>query len=161
MVHCPLQLYDYLFSPPLSTFKPPKSHTPRSRSSTYITLIPMKDKSEDYNDFHPLSLCNLIYKVVTKIISNINEPFFKKSISMEHFGFLYNHQILNVVGVDQECMHSIKIKNIQSFILMMDLIKDYDRVDWTILRFVLIQTGLPVEISNRMMSCISHLHFLF
>ena len=154
MVHCPLQLCDYLFSPPLSTFKPPKSHPPRSRSSTYITLIPMKDNSKDYNDFHPLSLCNLIYKVVTKIISNRNKPVSTKSISMEHFGFLYKRQILDVVGLNQECMHSIKIKDIQSFILKMDLIKAYDRVDWTILRFVIIHTSLLVEVSNHIMSCI-------
>ena len=41
---------------------------------------------------------------------------------MEHFGFFYNRQILDVVGVAQECMHSIKIKDIQYFVLNMDLI---------------------------------------
>ena len=37
----------------------------------------------------------------------------------------------------------------------MDLIKAYDRIDWTYLRFIFIQVGLDVEITNWIMACIT------
>ena len=41
-----------------------------SLNSTFIALIPKKDKSKTFSDYKPISLCNMIYKVITKIISN-------------------------------------------------------------------------------------------
>ena len=42
---------------------------------TYITLITKKDKPGSFNDYHPISLCNLVYKVITNIIVPRINPF--------------------------------------------------------------------------------------
>lgn len=41
----------------------------------------------------------------------------------------------------------------------MDLIKAFDKVDWIFLRFVLIQSGLSVEVTNWIMGCVSSANF--
>jgi len=41
-----------------------------SLNSTFIALIPKKDKPTMFSDFRPISLCNLLYKIISKIISN-------------------------------------------------------------------------------------------
>ena len=38
-------------------------------NSTYLTLIPKKERLVSFGDFRPIALCNLIYKLVTKIIA--------------------------------------------------------------------------------------------
>ena len=38
-------------------------------NSTFLTLIPKKDTRESLEDYRPISLCNITYKVVTKIIA--------------------------------------------------------------------------------------------
>ena len=38
-------------------------------NSTFLTLIPKKDSPESLEDYKPISLCNITYKVVTKIIA--------------------------------------------------------------------------------------------
>ena len=38
-------------------------------NSTFLTLIPKKDTPESLEDYKPISLCNITYKVVTKIIA--------------------------------------------------------------------------------------------
>ena len=52
-------------------------------------------------------------------------PILAKNISEDQIGFLPNRQILDVVGVEHEGLQSINTKNIQDFILKMDLIKAY------------------------------------
>lgn len=88
----------------------------------------------------------MIYKVITKIITNRIKVGLSKHIYMEQFGFLLNKQIHDAVGVAQECLHTIKINNLQALILKMDLVKGYDRVDWNFLRLILLQIGLSIDV---------------
>ena len=58
------------------------------------------------------------------------KPFLVEVLSREQFEFLKNQQILKVVGITQEVLHSIKLKRLEALVLNMDLIKAYDRVNW-------------------------------
>jgi len=40
-----------------------------SLNETFITLIPKKENFPHANQFHPISLCNFIYKIITTVIS--------------------------------------------------------------------------------------------
>jgi len=59
--------------------------------STYITLIPKKKTLYTFSDFRPISLCNLVYKIISKTISNRLKPILSKFISPQQYGFL-KHQ---------------------------------------------------------------------
>ena len=81
-----------------------------SLNVTFITLIPKKDSPETFSYFRPITLCNLVYKLVTKIIADRLNPMLSKYISKEQFGFLDNRQILDAIGTIQECLHAGKTK---------------------------------------------------
>ena len=57
-------------------------------NSTFISLIPKKDKPLSFVGFRPISLCNLIYKLISKIAALRLKSFLDKAISLENFGFL-------------------------------------------------------------------------
>ena len=56
---------------------------PSILNATFIALIPKTEKPLTFDDFRPISLCNLVYKIITKILSNIMKPILSKRISKE------------------------------------------------------------------------------
>ena len=66
-----------------------------------------------------------------------------------------NRQILEPVAIMQEFLHSIKTKKRCALILKLDLSKAFDRVNWTYIRLILIQIGVPLVGVNWILGFIS------
>ena len=95
-------------------------------NATFIALIPKVDKPAAFNDFRSISLCNCLYKIISKVISKILKAVLSEKISKEQFGFLQGRQIHEAIGVAQEVLHSLKVRNISGAVLKLDLSKAYD-----------------------------------
>ena len=65
-------------------------YIPPSLNSTFLPLIPKIDKPSTFADFRPISLCNLLYKLISKVIVVRLKPFLDSHISLEQYGFLKN-----------------------------------------------------------------------
>ena len=98
-------------------------------NSTFLTLIHKCENPSTFVDFRPISLCNLVYKVISKIAALRLKPLLNRTISAQQFGFLKDRQITEPVGITQEIMHSIKTKNSNVMVLKLDLVKAFDRVN--------------------------------
>ena len=61
--------------------------TSEGLNSTYITLIPKVDHPDSFGYYRPTSLCNILYKLITKIIVERLKNFFGLHISAEQFDF--------------------------------------------------------------------------
>lgn len=64
--------------------------TPPSINMTKIVLTPKVDNPESIKQFGPISLCNTLYKVITKIIVNRIMPFLSSIISPNQNAFIPN-----------------------------------------------------------------------
>ena len=107
-------------------------------NSTFLTLIPKCERPQTFAYYHPISLCNLLYKLISKIATNRLKPFLDRSISPEQFGFLKDKKILEPVGITQEALHTIKSRKRKALVLKLDLVKAFDRFNWTFLRLILL-----------------------
>jgi hypothetical protein len=79
-------------------------------NATCIALILKKNDPSTFDDFRPISICNLIYNIVSNIIANRMKQALSNSISKEQFEFLFNRKIHDVVRTTQEWFHSIKTR---------------------------------------------------
>jgi hypothetical protein len=77
-------------------------------NSNFLALIPKVSKSGSFDDFRPISLCNLIYKLISKILANRIKPILSKCLSSEQLGFLKGRRIQDAIGSAHETLHSIK-----------------------------------------------------
>ena len=65
---------------------------PDQLSNSFITLIPKTDNPECINQFHPITLCNVTYKVITKIIVNKLRPLLNKLVGPYQASFMPGRQ---------------------------------------------------------------------
>jgi hypothetical protein len=87
-------------------------------NSTFLVLIPKDGSLVSFNDYRPISLCNLIYKIISRVISNRIKPLLEKSLSAEQSGFLKGKRIQDAIGAAHECLHSIKQKNQKALVIV-------------------------------------------
>jgi hypothetical protein len=126
----------------------------KALNSTFLVLIPKVNKPMSFGDYRPMALCNLCYKIIAKILANRIKHVLSRSLSGEQLGFLQGRQILDAIGTTQECLHSIKKKNLKALVLKLDLKKAYDCINWDFLRLILIQSGFRMMVTNWLMSCV-------
>jgi hypothetical protein len=101
-----------------------------SLNSTFLVLIPKEDSPTSFSDFRPISLCNLVYKLISKVIANRIKPILERSLSAEQLGFLKGRRIQDAIGVAHECIHSIFQKKQKALVMKLDLKKAFDSIDW-------------------------------
>lgn len=130
---------------------------PKFLNETLISLILKCPNSECLNSFRPISLCNSIYKVVTKIIVGRLRPYLDKLVSPNQTAFMSGRRGLDNVVVAQELIHSLDKKKgkVGFMAIKVDLVKAYDWLEWSFIRNVLIAFRFLVELIKLIMSCVS------
>jgi len=58
---------------------------PPKLNARFVALIPKKQRPDSISEFCPTSLCNVTYKLVTKVIANCLKPFLPKTLSAWHY----------------------------------------------------------------------------
>jgi hypothetical protein len=97
-------------------------------NSTFLALIPKDSNPSNFSHFHPISLCNSSYKILTKIIANQLKPLLPKLISENQGGFLKDKQITDNIVLVQEAIHSSKKSKAPGMVVKLDMVNDFDHV---------------------------------
>lgn len=128
---------------------------------TFVTLIPKRDNPHLVEHFRPISLCNVIYKIISKILANRLRPLLDQIISPFQSAFIPGRNMQDSVIVCHELMHHINRKKVNGHLMAVkiDLAKAYDKVEWSILRSIMQLHGIPAKFINLVMTCISTASF--
>ena len=116
----------------------------KSINHTFITLIPKVKNPETVTEFRPISLCNVIYKIISKVIANRLKPLLNSIISETQSAFTAGKLITDNILIAFELLHQMKTSCLgkKGFIaLKLDMSKAYNRVEWVFLKNILLRLG--------------------
>jgi len=114
-------------------------------NATFLTLLPKSEGANHPSKFRPISLCNVIFKIITKVIANRIKPLMKLLIAPEQSGFVEGRQILDGIILIHEVVHSLKHSNTPGMLVKLDLSKAYDKLNWDFMRGMLRAFGFCNE----------------
>ena len=84
-----------------------------SINCTFITLIPKVKSPVRVSDYHPIALCNILYKLISKVLANRFKNFLPSIISESQSAFQSCKAISDNILVAFETLHHMKNKKIQ------------------------------------------------
>ena len=125
---------------------------------TNITLLPKTKNPTKMTEFRPISLCNVVYKIISKVLATRLKTILPQIITENQSAFLHERLITNNVLVAFELMHYLNHKRDGKdsyMVVKLDMSKAYDRVEWGFIKKVMERLGFHEKWINTIMSCIT------
>jgi hypothetical protein len=97
-------------------------------NSSFLALIPKDEGAVRFGSFQPISLCNMGYKLITKIIANRLKKILPSIIPENQGRFIKGRQLVDNIILVQEVLHSSNQIKEKGMIIKLDLTNDFDRV---------------------------------
>ena len=97
-------------------------------SHSFISLIPKGNNANSVKQFRPISLYNVLYKVISKLLTNRLKQALNKLISPRQTTFILGRKIQENTFLAQEILHAMKKKKDKTcwMALKIDMEKAYD-----------------------------------
>lgn len=131
---------------------------PSTLNATLLVLIPKTAKPKTMQDLRPIALCNVLYKVISKVLANRLKGVLAGIISENQSAFLPGRLITDNILISFELLHFLKRKSRgkDSYMaLKLDLSKAFDRVEWHLLRDLMLKLGFCSRWVSLILKCIS------
>ena len=130
-------------------------------NATFLTLIPKCEGADTPGKFRPISICNVIYKIITKVIANRLKPILPSLISLEQYGCVEGRQISDGIILVHEMLHSLKSEIFFGMVIKLDIAKAYDKLNWKFIRKIIEAFGFNQNWVNWIMQLVSSDFFLY
>ena len=124
---------------------------------TYITLIPKVKSPKFISKFRPIALCNVLYKLVSKVLANKLKKLLPQIISESQSAFQPDKTISDNILVVFETLHHMKMKKVGKVghvALKLDMSKAYDSLEWDFLKKIMGKMGFHPTWIGWIMECI-------
>ena len=125
---------------------------------THIVFIPKIKSPERISNYRPISLCNVIYKIISKVLANRLKLILPRLISRTQSAFILDRLVTDNVLVVYETlctMHCRRSGKRGPLALKLDISKSYGRIEWPFLKGIMSRLGLLETWIDRVMSCVT------
>jgi len=111
---------------------------------TYIALVPKSANASNVKDFRPIGLCNVLYKVIAKVLANRFKQDLPEIISEQQSAFHPGWLISDNILIAYEALHTMAthLKGKKGYMaIKLDMSKAYDWVEWQFLEDIMRKLG--------------------
>lgn len=129
-----------------------KRFLPKGVNSTILALIPKTTEATEMKDYRPISCCNVLYKFISKLITNRLKRLLPQFISANQSAFVSERLLIENLLLATEIVKDYHKDNISSrCAIKIDISKAFDSVQWPFLLNTLSAMNFP----HKFIHCIS------
>ena len=125
---------------------------------TNICMIPKTERPTRMRELRPISLCNVGYKIISKVLCQRLKTCLPSLISETQTAFLAGRLISDNILIAHEMFHGLRTNKAcqgKYMTIKTDMSKAYDRVEWAFIQALLRKLGFDPHWIKLMMECIS------
>ncbi|CAN1148464.1 LINE-1 retrotransposable element ORF2 protein [Linum perenne] len=127
---------------------------PRYVNSIALTLIPKQKNAAEMRSFRPISCCNVVYKVASKVIANRLAKVLPALVSMNQTAFIKGRNISDGILLAHEMLSPYNRTKVSSrCAIQVDLMKAFDSVEWPFILGVLKAMAIPSNVIGWIEAC--------
>ena len=130
----------------------------KSLNHTFLSLIPKVACPEEFSQFRPISLCNVAYKIISKVLVNRLKPIMDSLITPFQNAFIQGRLITDNILLAHKIYDYMRKKKKDKWgfgALKLDMQKARDRIEWSFLKAVLHNMGFSTNWIHWVMQCVS------
>ena len=112
--------------------------------------------------FRPISLCNVSYKIISKVLCQRLKKVLPQRISETQSAFVAGRQITDNIMIAQEMFHALRTKpagRVKRMVIKTDMSKAYDRMEWSFIEAVMRKMGFSEIWIGWIMRCITSVKY--
>lgn len=129
-------------------------------NQTLLILIPKVNSPESMKHLRLIGLCNVIFKIVSKIMCNRLKTVMAKLVAPNQCSFIQGRHSLDNIVIAQEIIHNMRhMKGKKGFVVVkVDIETVYDRIEWDFLENTLTDIGFSKKTVDILMVCVKTCH---
>jgi hypothetical protein len=127
-----------------------------------VVLIPKMKDPKSLKELRPISLCNVLYKIISKDLAGRLKGILDEIISPNQSAFMPGRLISDNILVAYEVTHFVKNKrrgNDGYLALKLDTSKAYDRVESDFVEAMMVKLGFDQVYINLVMKCVRSVRY--
>ena len=125
-----------------------------------LSLIPKSKNADKVEDFRPIACCNVMYKVISKILAARLAPVLLGIIDTAQAAFIQSRNMVDNIFLLQELLRQYgRKRSSPRCILNVDIRKAFDTVDWDFIQDMLQALNFPPVFIGWTMTCITSTSF--
>lgn len=133
---------------------------PKGINSTILALIPKKEEVKQMKDYRPISCCNVLYKVISKILAKRLKKILPGFISPTQSAFVKDRLVMENVLLASELVKNYHKDSVSARCSMqIDISKAFDSVQWPFVLSVLTAINVPPRFVLWIKRCIEMASF--
>ena len=129
---------------------------PKGVNSTILALVPKKNDATEMRDYRPIACCNVLYKVVSKILANRLKLLLPRIIAENQSAFVQGRLLMENVLLASELVKGYHKESVSPRCAMkIDISKAFDSVQWQFIINGLLAMGFPERFIHWIKLCIT------
>lgn len=137
---------------------------PPGVNNTLVCLIPKIKQPQYMTQLRPISLCNVLMRILSKVLTNRLKPCLHSIISDKQSAFVEGRLLTDNAIIAYEVNHYIRRKTQGKYGvagLKIDVSKAFDRLEWGFIENMLVKFGFQPLWINRIMACVTTVSYSF